>query len=427
MELVMSIILLALILFQPIEINEYNLENGLKILVYEDHFAPVVSAQVHYRVGSYNEPSGLTGISHMLEHMAFRGSKNYPPREYSRIIEATGGYDNAYTSIHVTVYHASLRSDRYEIQLELEADRMQNLLILPEEFEPERGVVMEERRLQDNDPYDNLFEQLDLMSYTYSPYRHAILGFMSDIENYSRDDVYNWYKKHYNPANAIIVVSGDVNPDEVFKIVKKYYGKMKGKEVKEDVYIEPPQEGERRFELKKDVSTPALAMQYQTIPITNNDMYALDVMAMILSSGMSSRFEKNLVREKGMASRIDIYHYNFKYTGSFSILGIPQTGIEIETLEKAINYEIERLKKEPVTDAELKKAKNQALAKAVYRLDSVQDIGFEIGMWEIEAGGWENMNHYPQEIQKVTIEDIMEIAKKYFDKDKRSVGYLLPR
>jgi len=420
-------IILALILLQPIEVKEYNFENGLKVFIYEDHFAPVVSTQIHYRVGSYYEPSGLTGISHMLEHMAFKGTEKYGPKEYNIIIEEAGGLENAFTSIHRTVYYAHLRSDRYELELELEADRMQNLLIPLEEFVPEKGVVMEERRLRENDPYYSLYEHLDLISFSYSPYRNPIIGFMSDIERIARDDVYEWYKKYYNPANAIIIIAGDVNPDEALRLVTKYYGDIKGKKEQEIVFTELPQNGERRFELKKDVGTPALAIQYHTIDINHKDMYALDVISMILSFGFSSRFEKELVREKGVALAIDVYHSNLKYGGSFIIVGIPQTGVAIDSLEDEILAEIEKLKTEPVTDKELNKAKNQALAQAVYQRDSPASIGFTIGYWEIESGEWQNINRYPEKIQKVTREDVMEVAKKYFVQDNRTVGYLLPK
>lgn len=419
-------IIFALILFQPIEVKEYNLENGLKLLIYEDHFAPVVSTQIHYRVGSYNEPKGLTGISHLLEHMFFRGTKKYGPKEHSRIIEEAGGYDNAFTSVHRTVYWANLRSDRYELALQLEADRMQNLSVSPDGFTPEKGVVMEERRLRENDPQDNLLEHLDLISYSYSPYRNSVIGFMSDLERITRDDVYMWYRKYCNPANAIIVITGDVDPDEAFKLVKKYYGKIKGKKEQDVVYNELTQKGERRFELRRDVNTPVLAIQYHTVPINHEDMYALDVISMILSTGLSSRFEQNLVREKGVASEIRIYPYNLKYGGGFAIVAVPQTEINIEFLEREIYKEIEILKSEPVLDGELKKAKNQTLAQAIYKQDSARNTGFEIGLWEIETDGWQTVNRYPKEIQKVTKEDIMEVVKKYLVKNNRTVGYLLP-
>jgi zinc protease len=418
-------LVLAIICFQPIDVLEYQLDNGLKVLIYEDHFAPVVSVQIYYRVGGYYEPQGLTGVSHLLEHMAFKGTDKYGPKEYDRMIEEAGGYENAYTAVDRTVYYANLRSDRYELELELEADRMQNLTISPEEFIPEKAVVMEERRLRENDPYSSLFEQLDLMSYTYHPYRNPIIGFMPDIERTTRDDVYQWYRSHYNPANAAIVLAGDVEPEDALRLIKKHYGKIKGTPLEEVEYEEPPQRGERRFVLRKQVNQPILGIYYHTVPSDHEDMYALDVISMILSSGYSSRFEQGLVRTQGIATTVQTYHQNLKYGGGFTILAIPQTGIDLSILEQEIYEEIDKLKTMAVSDAELDKAKNQALAQAVYRRDSPQSIGFYIGQLEIAGHGWEHINEYPIRIQEVTKEEIIETAKKYLTQDNRTVGYLV--
>ena len=419
-------LILAIICFQPIEVSEYKLDNGLRIFIYEDHFAPVVSTQISYRVGSYYEPKGLTGISHLLEHMAFKGTKKYGPKEYNRIIEEAGGYENAYTSVDRTVYYANLRSDRYEIELELEADRMQNLLISPDEFIPEKSVVMEERRLRENDPYSSLFEQLDLVSYSYHPYRNPIIGFMSDIERMMRDDVYDWYRKNYNPTNAVIVLAGDVKPDEALRLVKKHYGKIRGTAVEDAEYREPEQRGERRFMLRKQVNQPALGIFYHTVPSDHEDMFALDVISMILSSGYSSRFEQHLVRTNGIAVEVSTYHQNLKYGGGFTLVAIPQTGVDVEVLENEIYRELDQLKQVMVSDSELDKAKNQALAQAVYRQDSPERIGYYIGQLETAGRSWQQINNYPIEIQEVSKEQIMAVANKYFTQDNRTVGYLVP-
>ncbi len=418
-------LVLALICFQPIQVQEYQLGNGLKVLIYEDHFAPVVSTQVHYRVGSYYEPTGLTGVSHLLEHMAFRGTEKHGPKEYNRIIEEAGGYENAYTAVDRTVYYANLRSDRYEIELELEADRMQNLLIATEQFIPEKAVVMEERRLRENDPYSRLFEQLDLISYSYHPYRNPIIGFMPDIERITRDDVYDWYRRNYNPANALIVLAGDVDPSEALRLVKKHFGRIKGEPVPELEYHEPPQRGERRFVVKREVNQPALAIHYHTVPVDHEDMYVLDVISSILSSGYSSRFEQSLVRNKGIATTVRTYHQNLKYGGGFTIVAIPQSGIDINTLEREIYAEIESLQQTRVSQDELTKAKNQALAEAVYQQDSPERIGYYIGQLEITGRGWEHVNEYPVEIQKVTAQAITDAARRYFTVDNRTVGHLV--
>lgn len=419
-------LLILLISIQPIQVYEYKLDNGLKVLIYEDHFAPVVSTQVHYRVGSYNEIQGKTGISHLLEHMAFRGTKKYGPKEYDRIIDEAGGEENAFTSTHQTVYWANLYKDRYELELMMEADRMQNLLIAEKEFIPEKGVVMEERRLGENDPYGSLFETLDLMTYTYHPYRNPVIGYMVDIENIERDDVYNWYRKYYNPANAIVVISGDVDRGEAINLVKKYFGKIKGKEVKEIEYVEPAQNGERRFKLVKDMNASALAINYRTVKISHPDAYSLDIIAKILSYGKTSWFEKILMQEKGMAVNLGVYHSASKYEGTFFIFGIPQINISLEDLEHEIYAQIERLKTGDISDDEIEKAKNQTLAQFVFRQDSPSGIGFTLGYWEIVGGGWQNINIYPEKILSVTKDDIVRVANQYFTEKNRTVGYLIP-
>lgn len=418
-------ILLLMVCIQPVEIQEFTLDNGLKILVYEDHFAPVVSTQIHYRVGAYNETLGLTGISHLLEHMAFKGTKKHPTHRYWQKIEEAGGMANGFTSENRTVYFANLGRDRYEVELELEAERMQNLLIVENEFMPEKQVVMEERRLSENDPYGSFFEQLALVSYSIHPYRRPILGFMADLERITRDDVYQWYRQYYNPANAVIVIAGDVTSDEAYRAVKKHFGKIRGRAVEETAYEEPEQKGERRFEYRTRVQTPALAINYHTVNVAHDDVGALDVVSMILSHGLSSRFEQNIVRGQGLAVHADVYHMKYKYAGGFAIFAIPQAGIGLSELERALHAAVDSLKNVPVSDAELEKARNQSLASAVYRQDSPTGIGMWAGWMEIEAGDWREMNRYFEKIEKVNREDIMRVAQTYFKKENRTVGYLL--
>ena len=419
-------ILMLLICIQPIEIQEFTLDNGLKLLVYEDHFAPVVSTQIHYRVGGYNEPQSMTGISHLLEHMAFKSTKNYTAQKYWRRIEEAGGMGNAYTAANRTVYFENLSKDRYELALEMEAERMQNLLIIESEYLPEKQVVMEERRLSDNDPYNSFFEQLDLVAFSIHPYRRPILGFMEDIERIGNKDVYQWYKQYYNPANAVIVIAGDVTANDAYRTVKKHFGRIKGRPVDEIAYEELQQRGERRFEYRKAVQTPALAINFHTVKVSHEDVYALDVLATILSAGQSSRFEQGLVRDRGLALVADIYHMKYKYAGSLIVFAIPQFGVRLSDLEEAINASLDSLKSTPVSRAELDKAKNQTFAWAVYQQDSPTGIGMRAGSFEIEAGGWRYMNSYFEEIEKIGEEDIMRVAQKYLIKDNRTVGYLLP-
>ena len=420
-------LLLFLTCVQPIKVNEYNLDNGLKLLVYEDHFAPVVTTQIYYRVGSYNEPMGSTGICHLLEHMLFKGTKKYGPKVYNEMIKRAGGEENGWTNQHETAYFANLSSDRYVIELEMEADRMQNSLIDATEFVPEKGVVMEERRLGDNDPYGSFFEIMDQMTYTMHPYRNPVIGYMQDLERITRDDVYRWYKKYYNPANAIIVVSGDIDPSRVLVQVKKFYGGIKGKRVDDLVFREPAQHGERIFRSKHDVMVPAVCFNYHTVPKNHKDSYALDVVAMILSEGRSSRFEKQLVRAKNLAARIYAYTNHGKYEGVFTVFGVPQIGVDIDVLRKGIEDEIELLRSAGITDEELTKAKTMVLAQSVYVLDSPIGIGYYLAYYEITGGGWQGINTYQENIQQVTKDDVQRVIKDYLIDDNRTIGYLQPQ
>lgn len=418
--------LIFMLSFQPIEVAEYRLDNGLQLLVYEDHFAPVVSTQVHYLVGAYDEPKGLTGMSHMLEHMIFKGTKKYGPKAYDAIIKKAGGENNGYTSVHETCYFANLNRDRYTLELEMEADRMQNCLIRDGDFALERAVVMEELRLNENDPYGSFGIVADQLTFTVHPYRNPVVGYMEDLTRVTRDDLFRWYRANYNPANTVIVVAGDVDPDDVHRQVRKFYGRIRGAPRREEVFSEPPQNGERRFEMKRDVMLPALSIQYHTVPINHEDSYALEIIEMILSHGRSSRFQKNLVRSQELATRLYGYAYHSKYAGLFVIFGLPQIGVEPAALEEAIEAEIEALKKSGVSEEELGKARNRALAQAIYRLDSVSSIGFSLSFWRVYSGDWRNFNEYPSRLQQVTNDDIIRVANKYLDKDNRTVGYLLP-
>jgi len=419
-------LLLLAIVWQPVKVDKFILANGLTLLVYEDHFAPVVSAQIHYRVGAYNDPKGLTGISHLLEHMAFKGTKKYGPKVYDRMIHEAGGEENGFTSTHVTAYFANLHKDRYAIELEFEADRMANLLLDPKEFEPEKHVVMEERRLSENDPYGAFGELHELLTYTSHPYRNPVLGFMQDIERITLADIRAWYKRHYNPANAIVVVAGDVKAEAVYRQVDKLFGKLKGLPVRDEVFTETPQQGERRFECRKDVRMPAVGIQYHTVPVLDPDGYALNLIATILSQGRSSRFQREMVRDKNLAVNIYAYSSTAKYGGTFYVFGMPQTGVDVKALEIEIENQLERLKTDKVCAEELDKAKRLVMAQTIYRQDAPTGIGFTIANWENTTGDWQNINRFPEEIQKVTADEISRVARKYFTRDNRTVGYLLP-
>ncbi len=409
-----------------LDVKEFKLDNGLQVLIYEDHSAPVVSTQIWYRVGAYNEPKGFTGISHLLEHMGFKGTKKVPVKEYSKIIERNGGDENAFTSRHYTCYFANLARDRYHIELELEADRIQNLLLDSLEYSREKEVVKEERRLGENDPFDALWEEFFAVAYKVHPYKNPVIGWMDDIERITFKDLREYYHTYYNPANALIMIAGDVQPEAALKLVKKYFGRIRGRPVKEIVYNEPEQKGERRFKIKREVETPALMIGYHIPNINHPDAYTLDVISYILGRGKSSRLYKRMIYDERLALSISCSSWADKYPGIFYFYVIPQFGKEIAQMEKVIYEEIDRLKREPVGDDELERVKNQVLADFVFAKDGVMRMGYEIASAEIITGDYRYIETYPDRIAHISKDDIMNTAQKYLNEDNRTVGILVP-
>lgn len=420
--------LLTLFIFlgSNLDVKEYTLPNGLQMLIYEDHSAPVVSAQIWYRVGAYNEPKGFTGISHVLEHMAFKGTKQTSGKEYSKIIERNGGDENGFTSRHYTCYFANLASDRYDIELALEADRIQNLLIDSIAFLPEINVVKEERRLGENDPQEALWEAFYATAYQVHPYHTQIIGWMDDLSRITYRDVRKYYERYYNPANAVIMLAGDVDSKEALLKVKKYFGKIKGRRLNEAIYVEPRQTGERRFKIKREVETQAIMIGYHMVDINNPDAYVLDVISYILTRGKSSRLYKRLVYDERLALTISGNAWSDKYPGMMYFFALPQIGVDLSQIEKATYAEIEKLKNEPASDEELERVKNMVLADFVFSKDGVTRMGFEIASMQIVAGTYKYLETYEEKIAHVSKDDIIRVAKEYFVEDNRTVGILEP-
>lgn len=416
------------LLEQRLNVTDYTLRNGLRVLIYVDSSAPIVSTQMWYKVGSYYEPSGYTGIAHLLEHMAFKGSKKYGPGEFSRIIDENGGEDNGFTSELYTAYYENLAKDRYEIALDLESERMANLLLDSNEFKLEKQVVMEERRLQENSPTSVLWEGFYATAYLVHPYRTPVIGWMDDLERITRDDVLKFYRTYYTPQNAILVIAGDVKPNEVRKKVKHYFGKIKSRPVaKKDFYnAEPSQSGERRIIIKRAVKIPGLMIGYHICGVDDPDFYVLEVIEGILFGGKSARLYKRLVHQKEFALNIwggsDIQ----KDPGLFYFYVTPRRSALIDSCEKTIYAELERLKNDTVTQEELLRIKNQALARNIYRRERIQSVGYELARSVITTGSYDFIEQYPARIAQVTKEDIVRVARKYFYEDNRTVGILMP-
>lgn len=416
------------------QVHEYKLRNGLKLLVKEDHRAPVVVAQIWYKVGSSYEHNGITGISHVLEHMMFKGTEKYDPGEFSRIIAANGGRENAFTAKDYTAYFQQLEASRLPISFEMEADRMRNLTLPPEEFTKEVAVVMEERRMRTEDnPRAKTYEQFYATAFNSNPYGQPIIGWMNDLKNLKVDDLQEWYEKWYAPNNATLVVVGDVKPKEVLKLAERHYGSLsrtlKIKPLKPRV--EPEQHGPRYVKVRAPARLPYVLMGYK-VPVLKTaeqewEPYALEVLAGVLSSGASARFDKKLVREKQIVAQAGAgYNLYARQSELFVIDATPAANKTVEQVIQAIKDEIDLLKTRPVSRQELDRIKAQVVASKVYEKDSLFYQAMQMGSLETVGLGWQRMDEYPDKVRAVTAAQIMQVAKQYLIDDSLTVAELVP-
>lgn len=411
-----------------LKVTEKVLPNGLKVLLKEDHKSPVVTFQIWYKVGSRNEKLGTTGMSHLLEHMMFKGSKKYGPKQFSQVVMKNGGNDNAFTGKDYTAYFENFASDRIGVSLDLESDRMENLLLNPGEFQSEREVVKEERRMRyEDDPTSTMVEQMMATAFMAHPYQWPVIGWMADINSMTRDDLFNHYRMYYAPNNATIVVVGDFDAKELLPRIEQSFGGIpRGAVVPKVGAVEPKQTGERRIVVKQQAELPAIFAGYHTPDLKHPDTYALEVLQGVLSSGKSSRLYKSLVYEKQLALYAGGDYDNVANDPNlFYVYAGVMPGKAIDEVEKAIYIEIDRLKTEPVTDEELQKAKNQIEAGFIMGQDSVFYQAMLLGEFETVAT-WKQLETYVDRVRAVTKADIQRAAKEYFSEDNRTVGILMP-
>lgn len=417
-------------------VHTYELKNGIKLLIKEDHRAPVVVSQLWYKVGSSYEYDGITGVSHVLEHMMFKGTERFGPGKFSRVIAENGGKDNAFTSRDYTMYFQLLEKSRLAVSMEMEADRMRSLVLNEAEFRKELEVVKEERRMRtDDSPRSLTQEHFYSVAYSNNTYKNPIIGWISDLNEMTLPDLQEWYQKWYAPNNAVLVIGGDVDPKEVYELAEKYYGAI-AKQV-----ITPPktrqeiaQLGMRQLTVRAPAQVPYLLMGYK-VPVLKtvdkqNDWepYALEVLAGILAGTRSARFDKILVRDKRIAVDADVgYNMHAHQADMFLIDGTPAQGKTADELKRAIIEQIERLKSELVTTAELDRIKAQVVAHDVYQKDSVFYQAMEVGVLETVGLGWKYAQEYLERIRKVTPEQIQQVTKKYLVDDHLTIAVLEPQ
>lgn len=417
--------------------HEYMLENGLKLIVKEDHRSPVVVSQIWYKAGSIDELNGTTGIAHVLEHMMFKGTKKVSGGEFSKQIAAVGGRDNAFTARDYTAYFQQLHKSKLPLAMKLEADRMHNLKLTKEEFAKEIKVVMEERRLRtDDQPHSLVHEKMMAIAYQSHPYRRPIIGWMNDLENMSVQDAQEWYDRWYAPNNAVLVVVGDVNPNDVFSLAQKYYGKIKSRPLLSlalrKPQVEPPQAGIKRLMVKAPARLPYLVMGYHAPVLHDADAdwepYALEMLVGVLDGNESARLNKALVREQRIASSINAdYDSTGRGPSMFFLNGTPSEGKSAEELETALHNEVQKLIRDGVTEEELARVKAQVVSGHVFQLDSMFYQAMQIGQLESVGLSYRDLDTIIKKLQAVTAEQVRDVAIKYLIKDSLTVATLDPQ
>lgn len=430
-----GLIALMLSLTTPVwaQLSDFTLDNGMRVLVKEDHRAPVVVQQVWYRVGSTYEQAGKTGLSHMLEHMMFKGTQNLAPGEFSKIVSQLGGQENAFTSRNYTAYYQVVGKQNLEKVMQIESDRMRNLVIEDAEFDKEREVVTEERRWRlEDQPRSKLNEQFNATAFLNSPARNPVIGWMTDIRHYKAQDLRDWYQKWYAPNNATLVVVGDVQPKQVLALAEKYYGHYQPEKIPElKPQIEIEQEGLRRIELKGNTQVPTLQMGFHAPSLLTaedqREVYALSVLSSILDGGESSRLPQSLVRDQQIAAGVGAgYSATDRLHTLFELSGTPANGGDVKELEAALLAEIEKLKTTLVTQDELERVWAMDEADHVYYRDSIQAQASILGSLVSVGLPADTLDNWIENIRSVTPQEIQAVAKKYLTLDNLTIATLYP-
>jgi zinc protease len=413
---------------QNFNIQEHSLKNGMKILVQEEPSIPNVALYTFYRVGSRNEHEGITGLSHFFEHMMFNGAKKYGPGQFDKAMEAAGGENNAYTSNDVTVYQDWFPNSALELIFDLESDRVRDLAFDPKIVESERQVVYSERRLSvDNDNFGLLEEQLEAATFLAHPYHWPVIGWPSDIEKWTLDDLKAYFAKGYSPSNATMVVVGSVKADEIFRLAEKYMEPIPAHDPPPPVRtLEPKQLGERRISVHKFAQLPIVEIAYHVPQAQGPDYYTLDLVQTLLTRGESSRLYRALVDQQQLAIEVQSSHEMTVDPFMFTFTVQPRQGVPPEKAEQALYAEIEKLKSDGVDDHELQKAKNQAIANYYRSLRSINRRANVIGRYEVFFGDYHKLANAEQEYNKVTATDIQRAVKEYFAVNNRTVATLVP-
>jgi zinc protease len=408
------------------DVQTFTLKNGMKILVLEKSSIPNANMYLFYKVGSRNEYIGITGISHFFEHMMFNGAKKYGPKEFDRVMEANGGANNAYTSENITAYTNWFPGSALEVIFDLEADRIANLSFDSVMIESERGVILSERSTGlENNPLEQLWQEVQATAYVAHPYMWPVIGWESDIKNWTKKDLENYFHTYYAPNNCLVVISGDVKYDEVKRLAEKYFGPIPaGPKPREVHTVEPPQTGERRVFVRREVPSPYLMITYHVPQSGSDDYYALDLLSSILSQGRSSRLYSSLVENQQLALEVGTYYGDAFDPTLFYFYGVCNDGVTASKLEKAILDELDKIINEGINENELQKVKNQKLMEFYRTLETINGLSNTIGIYELFFGDYRKLFTAPDDYKEISADDIRRVAREYFTGQNRTVGIL---
>lgn len=408
------------------DVKSFTLTNGMKVMVLEDHSIPNANMYLFWKVGSRNEYPGITGISHFFEHMMFNGAKKYGPKMFDRTMEYAGGANNAYTTENVTVYTDFFPSSALEIIFDLEADRIANLNFDDKLVESERGVIHSEYTTGlENSNFEYLYQPVLGAAMTAHPYHWPVIGYESDILNWSKNDLQNYFKTYYAPNNCVAVITGDVTLEQVRQLAVKYFEPIPAQNPPRKVHtVEPEQQGEKRLFVTKQVVSPNVLIAYHVPQTGSEDYYPLELLNSILSEGNSSRLYSQLVDKKQLATEVTSFIPMAFDPFLLLVYGVCNDNVKPEDLETAVYEEVDKLIKEGVTDKELQKAKNIKLAGFYHSMETISGKANSIGTYELFFGDYTKLYNAPEQFEKVTNDDIKRVAAKYFKRNNRTVGYL---
>ena len=414
--------------------HEFMLNNGLKLIVREDHRAPTVAHMVWYRAGSMDEVNGRTGVAHVLEHMMFKGTEKVKAGEFSRLVAAVGGRENAFTSRDYTAYFQQVEKSKLDEVIKLEADRMSNLNFDDAEFLKEIQVVMEERRLRTEDnPSSLLNESLMATAYMSSPYRHPVVGWMNDLQNMTASDARDWYRSWYKPNNATVVISGDVDAKQVLSLVEKYYGAVAAQELPvRKPQLEPLQKGIKQVQVKAPADSPQLAMAWKAPRLEPGKLddvepYALELLTAVLDGYDNARLNRVLVKQEKVVNDVGVGYDMVSRGPELFVVNVSiAKGKTVTQAQSSIRRALEELKQKGILESELQRIKVRILSEQIYKRDSIFGQAMEIGSTEMAGFSWRDINYMLDKMQTITPEQVQAVAKKYLVDEGLTIAVLDP-